>query len=376
MEADVLVIGAGIVGLSIAYNLAEMGCKKIIVAEKEFAGAGTTGKGGGGIRHQFSTELNIKLTIESLNLLKRFKDLTGYDPQLKSISYYLLATEEEEALLRRSVDAQIKQGLHSTLIEPSELKPILKGVKLDDIAAVSTCREDSWINPPTLLQGYYDSCIRLGVSILEHTEVKHLRKEGCLRAETTVGHIDAETVVIAAGAYSGLIGKSIGVEIPIQPFKRQVFYVEGLDKVAEPNLVLFDLHNKVALVNRVEGPIVGIHDRSTLGSFDETLNLNDAPYVKEVAAQRIPPIKKAELTGGIAGLYEMTPDRNPIIGKIASVEGLFCAAGFSGHGIMHAPIIGKIIAEMIVKDKPSIDISQFSINRFSNNKQVYEHIVI
>ncbi len=377
MKGDVLVIGAGIVGLSVAYNLAEMGCRKVIVAEKEFVGAGTTGKGGGGVRHQFSTELNIKLTIESLNILKRFKNLTGYDPQLKSISYYLLATKEEEEILKWSVKAQLKHGLHSRLIEPSELKPILKGVVLDDIAVASTCKEDSWVNPSILLQGYYDSCIRHEVIVLEHTEIQTLKEEkGYLRAVSEVETIDADTVVIAAGAYSAPLGRSIGVEIPIQPFKRQMFYVEGLPSVAKTNLLLFDMHNKVALVNRVEGSIVGVHDRSVPGSFDETINLDDALYVKNVAAHRIPSIKEAELTGGIAGLYEMTPDRNAILGCIPNVKGLFCAAGFSGHGIMHAPIVGKIVAEMILKDKPSVDVSQFSPNRFLNNKQVYEQIVI
>jgi len=182
-------------------------------------------------------------------------------------------------------------------------------------------------------------------------------------------------VVIAAGVYSAHIAQSLGVEVPIKPFKRQVFYVEGL-RIAEQNSVLFDMHHKVAFVNRDEGSIVGVHDRSVLGSFDETLNLEDTTYVKEVAAHRIPHIREAEITGGIAGLYEMTPDRNPILGHIPNIKGLLISAGFSGHGIMHAPIVGKIIAEMILKDKPSIDISQFSLNRFQKNKQIQEHIVI
>jgi sarcosine oxidase subunit beta len=375
LKTEVLIVGAGIIGLSVAYNLAEKGCK-VAVAEKEFPGAGTTGKGGGGIRHQFSTELNIKLTIESLKILRRFKDITGYDPQLKQISYYLLATRDEEEILTRSVQAQSKLGLHSILIEPKELKQILQGIKIDDIAVASTCEEDAWINPSAILQGYQDSSKRLGVKILEQTEVHTLKIEkDHLRAAATSEAIDAECVVIAAGAYSAPVARSLGVELPINPFKRQVFYVEGF-RVAKRNCVLFDMHHKVAFVNRDEGAIVGVHDRSVLGSFDETLNLEDVPYVKEVAAHRIPRIKEAEITGGIAGLYEVTPDRNPILGPIPNIKGLLISAGFSGHGIMHAPIIGKIIAEMILGGKSSIDVSQFSLNRFKENQQIYEHIVI
>lgn len=378
--ADVVVIGAGIIGAAVAYNLAKKGVKNVVLVEKEpFFAAWSTGKAAGGIRAQFSSEINVRISMLSEEIFERFQEEMGCDAAYDQVGYlFLLTTEAEKAHFMQNVEMQRRLGLPVEVWTPRQVKEFIPQIKTDDLCGATFCKKDGLGDPYEFTQGYLNRARDKGVEINYETEVTGLglnsgRIKGVV---TTKGTIQANTVVNCAGPFAAQIGKMAGVDIPVAPIKRQVTTTAPLEFV-KPNFpMLVDIHTGLYTHKESGGLLLGWADENTRPGFDLSVDPEYTDQILERALNRIPVLEEASITSSWAGLYESTPDHLAILGRVPEVEGLILANGFSGHGFMHAPGVGVLLAELIVDGKTSIDISPLSIERFRKGRLEPERDVI
>ncbi len=380
--SDVVIIGGGIVGISIAYHLAKKGCSNVVVLEKEpLIGTGSTSKGAGGIRQQFSAEINIRLSMESVKIFERFADEMGCKDVFYQNGYlFLLSTEEEVASFKKNVVLQKGLGLKVDILSPDEVRSMISFINTDDLLGATFCGTDGYADIDGVIQGFAREAKRLGVDIYLQTEVEGIEVERgrVSSVKTRRGDIETHTVVNAAGPYSAIIGKMAGIDLPIKPFRRQIFVTEPMSFIPDSMPMVIDFHTKFYCRKESGGLLMGGGEKKEPSSFDTNVDWDSLEILVEKGIHRIPTIKEAKIKKGWAGLYSITPDFNPILGRVPQVEGFICAIGFSGHGFMHSPIVGKLISELIIDGEAStIDISPLSINRFKDkNKIIPEQNVI
>jgi sarcosine oxidase subunit beta len=372
--ADIVVIGAGIVGCSIAYHLALQGAPTVVVLDKDLICSGSTGKSVGGIRQQFATEVNIQLSVESLKMFHRMPEELGIDPGLRPVGYLFLATTPAElALFRKNADLQQRHGVPVQLIPPEEIRRLVPFVRLDDVIGGAYCPTDGYAAPYEVTMGYAAAARRLGVRIHEQRAVTGILRSGGQIAgvETPRGPIHAPVVVNAGGAAGGVIGALAGAEIPVRPYRRQIFVTGPIPAFAvEPPLTI-DYGRSWYFRGEMGGCLFS-------GPKDEqsTFNTNvDWEHVAESVAKavsRIPLLEGAEVRRGWAGSYDISPDNNAILGAVAELPGFYVATGHSGHGFMHGPATGKLMAELVLTGKTSLDISTLDVSRFRTGRLVEE----
>ena len=386
---DVVIIGAGVVGTSIAYHLAKLGCRDVVVLEKNYIGSGSTEKCAGGIRQQFSTEINIRLSMESIRFFEQFEEHTGHVADFRQHGYLILATVEDELMtFHRNVDMQRGLGVKVDLLTPREIAELVPGLNLDGVLGATYCPDDGYADPYSVVSGFASAARGLGVKIREETEVIGIELRGNeVRAVlTTGGRIETPVVVNAAGAYAGVIGRMVDLDIPVRPSKRHVFITEpvfrrssrlgGLNRVDLPMVV--DFHNGFWFRREGLCLIFGMRNPGEPVGFDISVDwgfLTDT--LAPLACQRLPSLINIGITRAQAGLHSDTPDYMAILGETPAVGGLYLACGFSGHGFMHSPASGRLMAELILqKTTTSSDINPFRIDRFQNDVEPEESAFI
>lgn len=382
-NAEVIIIGAGVVGCSIAYHLGKLGCQNVIVLEKNCIGSGSTEKCAGGIRQQFSSEINVRFSIESVKFLERFKEETGHLADFRQYGYLILATTEEELeYFRQNVDLQRKLGVEVYLLSPQEAKEIVPELNVEDVLGGTYCPTDGYADPYSVVHGFASAAKRFGARIYEDTEVVGIELKGDeVRGVLTVsGRFYTPVVVNAAGPYASLVGKMAGLDLPVRPSRRHLFVTEPLfGQFNKP-----DQFNRLRKLNypmtidfqdgfwfRREGMclIFGMRNPNEPEGFDTSVDWGFLPIIGKVAIHRLPLLGDVGVMRGQAGLHPDTPDNNGILGKVPRVDGLFLACGFGGHGFQHSPAIGRIMAELILNGGvSSIEVSSLSLDRFE--KQV------
>jgi len=366
-EASIAIIGGGIIGTSVAYNLANKGIEDIVLLEKSKFGSGSTQAALGGFRHQFSNELSIKLSKESIKTIEKFKELTGYDPLAKKDGYLFIASREESlAQLKKNRDLALKNGIKVELLDKSELQERFPFYQFDEIIGGTLCMEDGHASTFSVLQGYVSKSRELGADLNENVEVTGIeRSEGrSITLRTSSGEIEAEKVVIAAGAYAGLVGDMARVSIPIKPYPRKILITHSFHNGIPADIpLIIDVDSTLGMGREGNG-ILMADNGPVESSFDLLFPQDYDERVMSMALKRIPALKEASIAYADKGLYEMTPDANPIVSEIPEFPGLYCCAGFAGHGFMHAPIMGELMAEILTGSEPHLDISSFSIERF------------
>jgi len=370
---DVIIIGGGVIGCSIAYHLAKLGYGDVVVLEKDTIGSGSTAKCPGGIRQQFSTETNIKLSMESVKFLEHFEEETGYPADFRQYGYLMLAANEEELeLFRQNVALQRKLGLKVYLFSPQQAKEMMPQLNVEDIVGATYCPTDGYADPYSVVQGFASAAMRLGVKIHEKTQVFGIKvAEGRMRGVlTTQGRFEAPITVIAAGAYAGQVGKMVGIDIPIRPSRRHVFVTTPLDEIPKKSPMVIDFHTGFWFRREGASLIFGMRKPSEPEGFNTTVDWGFLPALGEVACQRLPTLSSTGVMRAQAGLHADTPDYSAIIGNLPDIEGLYLACGFSGHGFMHSPAVGKAVAELILgAEASSSDIPSLPLDRFE--KQTY-----
>jgi len=378
---EVIIIGAGVVGTSIAYHLAKQSCRDVLVLEKNYIGSGSTGKCAGGIRQQFSAEINIRLSMESVSFFANFEEETGADAGFRQHGYLILATSEEELeAFRGNVERQRQLGLEVELISAKEAGELVPGLNVGDVLGATFCPTDGYADPYSVVSAFAACARRLGVRISEETEVTgiELVRDRLKRVVTTKGKFEAPVLVNAAGAHAGVIGRMVGLEIPIRPSRRHLFVTEPMSFPRRNLPMVVDFHNGFWF--RPEGSCLIFGMRSPLEpeGFSTSVDWGFfADILAPAASQRLPRLKETGIMRGQAGLHADTPDCLAILGEAPGVAGFYLACGFSGHGFMHSPAVGRLMAELIVTGKSSLpQADALSLDRFQRKTQTAESAYI
>lgn len=378
--AEIVVIGGGVMGASTAYHLAARGQKDIVLLEKDaFFGQGATGRCAGGVRYQFSTEINVRLSLASLPMLERFKEEIGQEIDYRKCGYLFVLTHPQDVeTFRHNVALQNRLGVQTEWLDGDEVRRRLPLMKFDDALAGTWNPQDGLVDPNGVVLGYINAARRLGAKALNNVEVTGIRVEGgrVAAVETNQGTIATRTVVNAAGPWAALIGAMAGVEIPITAVRRQWLTTTPLPEIPEDFPFVIDFAQSLYFHREGQGLLTGMSNPDEKPGFDQNVDEDFEMVNLEAAMARLPLLEKAGLVSHLAGLYEVTPDAHPIYGK-TPVEGFLLVGGFSGHGFMHGPISGKLMAEYILDGRfISLDVSMLDLARFAEGRPIEEYNVV
>jgi sarcosine oxidase subunit beta len=364
-KADVVVIGGGITGCGTAYNLAKKGYTDVIVLERQALCAGGSGRCGGGIRQQFTTEANITLAMESVRLFEQLSEDLDTDIEYEQGGYLIIAYEDEVDQFKKNVSLQNSLGLDSKFITPEEAREIVPLLNIDPIAGATFCQTDGHANPFRVVHGYARKAQEMGVEINRFTNVTGIAVEdGQIQSvETDKGKIKTNTVVNAAGAYSRDIAAMAGVDLPNNPYRHEILVTEPLEHVLDPMIISFK--TGVYFSQQNHGSIIGgIGDPEEPSSYNLSGSLRFLKRMAKTVVELVPAFGHLNILRQWAGLYDVTPDAQPILGWTEGVDRFCQANGYSGHGFMIAPKVTELIAELIVDGKPSMPIDDLNLKRF------------
>lgn len=366
-RADVVIIGGGVMGTSAAFHLAEAGAE-VLLLERGTLASGSTSRAAGGVRAQFSDALNVQIARRSIDAFKAFGRRPGWEIDLRQVGYLFLLTREEDVSAFELTAAQQRElGVPVQMITPAEAKDLCPLIEVHDVLAASFCPEDGHATPEAVVQGYAYGARQHGARIHTGCEVLDVvTGDGKIAAvRTNQGHIKTGTVVCAAGAWSRNCGEMAGVELPVTPLRRQVLFTEPLRGITAELPMTIDFETGFYFHREGPGLLMGMADpNERQGFFLETTD-DWIPGLLAVAERRAPRIARTGVRGGWAGLYEMTPDHNAIIGEAAAPSRFIYATGFSGHGFLQGPAIGEIVRDLVLEREPFVDVGPLSVERFS-----------
>jgi len=380
LTCDVAIIGAGAIGTSLAYHLAKLGCTDVVVVDREVnPGMGSTSKAAGGIRAQFNSQINVELSRLSIPAFERFPKEMDVDVVFNQVGYLWIATRDEDLRhFERVVAAQRKLGLDVRLLDRAGVAKHAPYVRSDDVVGGTFHEKDGYAPPADYVMGYHKRSKAMGVRYLLGAAVTGVVVEGGAAAglRTSAGEVRARRVVCAAGAWSGRVGEMIGIEIPVSPVRRQCFVTKPIRTLPHPIPMTIDYATGIYMHSESGGVLIGLADRAEPPSFNENVDFSFIERIAELAMSRVPALETAEVLTSWAGLYEVTPDHHPILGELPGLRNFWMAAGFSGHGVMHAPATGQVLAELLTGAKPAIDVSCLAWGRFREGRLIQETHVI
>jgi sarcosine oxidase subunit beta len=381
--ADVVLIGGGIVGSSIAYHLVAAGCKNVLVIERETAqGKGSTGKSMGGVRAQFSTPVNIQMSLYSIPFYASFEERLGYPCDYRPQGYLFCATNEKHmAYLCANYQKQVAMGLKNVrLVGGDEICSLFPQLRGDDIVGGSFCSTDGFVDPYSAMIGFMAWTGEHGAVLWKNATVTGItRKDGSFEVATTRDMVSTRTVVNCAGAWAASIAKMLGIDLPVEPLRRMLVPTEPFDQFPHTAPMIIDMSTGFHFRPESRGFLLAWNDPEETPGYKTDF---DASFIEKIltrAADRVPVFENVEVNPKRvwAGLYEMTPDHHPILGESPEVPGFFFANGFSGHGVMHSPATGKILSDLILTGKTDlIDASLLNFSRFAEGRMIHETAVL
>jgi sarcosine oxidase subunit beta len=321
----------------------------------------------------------VRLSQRSLPEIERFAEITGVDPGFHQVGYLFLITEKRDVdAFERSLALWQRLDVPARKLRAAEARALLPQLNVADVRFATYCPKDGFADPPSLLLGYARCAREAGVRIVEEARVTEIAVTGGkVRGVCANGaRIGCETVVNAAGPWAREVGLLAGVDLPIQPLRRMIFVTERFDELPARFPMVIDFASSFYFHRESGGVLFGMADREERPGFREDVNWEFLPSVVERAMHRVPALERARVKTAWAGLYENTPDAHPILGAVGEPEGFICAVGFSGHGVMHAPATGQLIAELIADGKTSLDLAPLALDRFHTGRALPEHNVI
>jgi sarcosine oxidase, subunit beta len=367
-SASVVVIGGGVIGLSIAFHLAQAGVDDVVVVEQNTVGSGSTCKAAGGARGSFSTPSNIAMGLRGIEAFSRFQSDFDQDIQYVNCGYlYLLSDQEMVDTFVESVALQNSYGVPSRMIDPEEAKRISPLISTDGLLAASWSPGDAKATPEAVVNGYARAARSIGVKVIQQCSVKGITVSGSSIAgvTTSAGTISTHTVICAAGAWSRVVGDMVGLTLPVDPLRRHMAFTEPDDRIPHVGPLTIDFPSAFYFHPEGRGLAVGWSDPNEQIGFNHEVDLEGwMEGFVEPLAHRAPLIAELGIQSGWSGLYEVTPDQNQIIGRSTELPGFFYAAGYSGHGFQMAPATGEIIRDLYLEREPRYDIAPFDVRRF------------
>ena len=377
--ADVVIAGGGIAGCALAYQLAKRNVD-VVLLERETLGSQSTGKCAGGVRQQFSMEANVRLQRLSVQLLRGFEQETGHPADFRQIGYLFVLTQPQQIEdFRHNMEMWHRVGVtEARWVDAAEAARMVPVLNVDDVLGCTFCPSDGIAGPADVTVGYAAAARRLGARLREGVEVTGIDvAAGRVRGvRTSAGDIATRLVFNCAGAWSASIGRMAGLEIPVLPYRRHIAVTGTFPAVSRTTPMTVDFHTSLYFHPEGDGVLIGMSDRSEPPGFGTETNWEFLEKMFEQAARRAPALAGAGVKTAWAGLYEITPDHQAILGPIGEVEGFWCAAGFSGHGFMQAPAAALLLTQLLMDHESEIDISGFAFERFAKGVLVKEKNVI
>jgi sarcosine oxidase, subunit beta len=383
-KAEIVIIGGGIVGSSIAYHLAAAGCRDVLVIEREtYQGKGSTGKSMGGVRAQFSSAPNIQMSLYSIAFFRSFEEIVGHPSGYKPQGYLFVATRKSHLeYLRRNQELQIWLGLKSVqMLTREEIVRVLPQIRADDVVGGSFCATDGFVDPYSVMVGFISAATKNGARLCRDAEVIgiELDTQGIAGVKTTKGTIATRTVVNAAGPWAAQVARLAGVDLPVEPLRRMLVPTEPFNELPPRTPMVIDMSTGFHFRPEGLGLLLAWNDPEETPGFKFDFDPNFIEKILTRAVTRVPCFERLEVNPrrAWAGLYEMTPDHHCILGPAPGVRGFFLANGFSGHGVMHSPATGKILSDLILKWSTDIvDPNALSIERFAAGRLLEEAAVL
>ncbi len=376
-SAECVIIGGGVVGCSLAYHLSLAGMRPLLLERGDF-GAGSTARGAGGVRQQFSTEINVRVGMLSRRLLADFEEEVGATADLRSIGYLFVAsTAEHMDRLERNVAMQHAVGLSDVrLLTCDEVAALVPQLNVDDVRGGSFCPSDGIAGPNEVTSGYVAAARRRGAQVVEGVSVDGIERNGdAVMAVVAAGtRIPTPMVVNCAGPYAAAVAALARVDVPVRPFRRHLFLTETFALDREPPMTV-DMATSFYFHPEGDGFLLGMSDPAEPSSFDTTVDWGFLEHLVEHATHRLPALERAAIKTGWAGLYEVSPDNQAIVGE-SELAGFWLCCGFSGHGFMQAPAVGRLLAAEITGASSEIDLTPFRPDRFSHGGSTPEVSVI
>ncbi|WP_053959350.1 NAD(P)/FAD-dependent oxidoreductase [Sulfobacillus thermosulfidooxidans] len=379
-NAEVIIIGAGLIGLSIAYHLASKGISNVVVIEKESLwGHGSSGRSAGGIRLEFSHPSAVKFSQYGLEMFRHFEELFGISASFNPCGYLFLTRDPGKWNVMQNLSfMQQSLGVPVTCLSPQEVSYRFPYVQIPDLVGATFCPDDGVADPGAVLYGFAKRAMDLGVTIRLGEQVTGIlvHHDQIAGVKTSKGMISGRVVVNAAGPYARSVGHMVGVEIPVHPYRRNIYVTTPFMKLPQNMPMTLDLETTSYLRRDGDSILLGMSDPDEPSSYHTETDHQALEKLIETLLHWVPILADASILRGWAGLYEVSPDDTAIIGEVEGISGFYCANGFSGHGFMHSPAAGRVIAELITGEEPFVDLKPFLLKRFTDNQPTTETFVI
>ena len=380
-RADVVIIGGGVMGVSTAYHLVKKGCSDVLLVERNrFFGEESTGRCAGGIRYQFSNEIDIRLSLLSIPMLERFPEELDQEIDLRDCGYlFMLSREEDVKVFQENVARQRSLGVETAWLSAEEVRRRTALVDTNGILAGTFCPRDGLADPSGVVQGYVKAATRLGASLLTTTEATAIETTGgkVCGVITNRGRVETRVVVNAAGPWAAAVGAMAGIEIPVRPLRRQIAVTTSIAGLPRDFPMVVDFAQNLYFHREGQGVLTGMSNLDECEGFDQSVDREWEIRHLEATVARMPILANAGLLNRWAGLYAVSPDALAILGRVPQLEGYYCINGFSGHGFMHGPICGLLLAEEILEGQAhTLDIAPLRIDRFVRESRATEYAVV
>lgn len=367
-SASVVVIGGGVMGLATAYELARAGVPDVVLLDRDAFGAGSTCKAAGGVRAMFSDPVNVALGARSLETFRDFPARFGQEIDFAPVGYlFLLSTPQAVADFEAAVAVQNSLGVPSRMVDVAEALRLSPLVDAEGLLAAAFSPTDGHCTPESVVLGYASAARRAGATLLPQCAATGIDVDGgrVTAVHTAAGTIRTDTVVCAAGAWSAEVGAWAGVDLPVSPLRRQVLVTEPVPDLDPHTPFTIDFDTSFYFHREGRGLLMGMSDPDETPGFRLTRSDAWLPRLAAAIEWRAPALAGVGVASGWAGLYEMTPDHNALIGRAADVGGFLYATGFSGHGFLMGPAVGEVVRDLYLGVEPFVDVSVFDVRRFS-----------
>lgn len=377
-HAAVVVVGGGVIGTSIAYHLAEAGVPDVLLLDRGPFGGGSTGKAAGGVRAMFSDEVNVRLGMRSLEAFAAFGERPGQEIDLRRVGYlFLLEHPHHVSAMAQAVELQNALGVPSRMIGVEEAQRLSPMISTQGLVAAAWSPTDGHCTPDSVVLGYATGARRLGAALVSECPVADIVvRDGAITAVVTPqGTVTTGVVVCAAGAWSRQVATMAGVDLPVMPLRRQIVLTEPLSLPEQPPMTI-DFTTTFYFHGEGRGLLMGMSDPDEVPGFRLERSPDWLPRLGEAVSRRAPALTDVGLRSGWAGLYEMTPDHNALIGETEQVGRFLYATGFSGHGFLMGPAVGEVVRDLVLRREPPVDVAALSATRFRSGTLRHETNIV